>query len=64
MNRKIIKATIAIIALSALSACSSTNLAQSNDLYRRDNSDRLSAKLSFVSIPVTNGDKNLSLIHI
>ncbi len=61
MNRKIIKATIAIIALSALSACSSTNLAQSNDLYRRDNSDRLSAKLSFVSIPVTNGDKNWNL---
>lgn len=61
MNRKIIKATIAIIALSALSACSSTNFAQSNDLYRRDNSDRLSAKLSFVSIPVTNGDKNWNL---
>lgn len=61
MNRKIIKATIAIIALSAVSACSSTNLAQSNDLYRRDNSDRLSAKLSFVSILVTNGDKNWNL---
>ena len=61
MNRKFLKATIAIIALSVLGACSTTNLSQGNDLYERNNSDRLNAKSYYVSIPVNYGDKNWNL---
>ena len=62
MKRKYLKATIAIIALSILGACASVKGdVQNSNIYQRDKSERLSAKSSYVSIPVSFGEKSWNL---
>lgn len=55
------KAIIGVFLVGILGACANVPSADNSNIYDRTRSERLPAKLSFVSIPVRDGDKSWNL---